>query len=258
MSSYITDDKALLCSLPFALARDDDKENLAAAVANELVKLIVSTDNAAVFPRIDKLPEQALDILAYDLKIDWYEADAPIRNKRRAVKDCILVHKYKGTKYAVETALKSVYDSAKVAEWFEYGGEPFHFRVSIFGSAGSGLKTLYLKIQYAKNLRSVMDNVVFILSPSDIEIFAGARLAALEKQICAALKSQNNDVFTVKNLYYAGLIRGAGAKYFTVRLGVDIPPADPRVLVMSAGGRSMQCVKHIWSRLGTANREGSI
>ncbi len=250
MSSYLNDDKALLCSLPFALARDDDKKSLAAAIAKELVKLIVSTDNAAIFPRIDKLPEQALDILAYDLKIDWYEADAPIGNKRRAVKDCILVHKYKGTKYAVETALLSMYNSAAVTEWFEYGGEPFHFRVKVFGSTGSGLKTLHLKIQYAKNLRSVMDSVEFVLTPdSDIEIFVGARLAALEKWICAALINQNDDVFTVKKQYYAGLICGAKVKQITVHSELDIPPAEPFRCKMSAGGGLLQSEKHIWARL---------
>ncbi len=188
MSSYITDENALLCSLPFALARDGDKESLAAAVAGELVKVIGYTDMAAIFPQIEKLPEGVIDILAHDLDISWYDAAAPLKNKRAAVRDCILVHKYKGTKYAVETALKSMYNSAEVQEWFEYGGEPFHFRVSVYGSTGSGLKTLYLKIQYAKNLRSVMDNIEFTLIPDkNFETYVGWRLCkSIFMQDCPA------------------------------------------------------------------------
>ena len=227
MSSYISDADALVASLPYSITRDTDKEQLAQVVAEELVKNVNFTDYSAIFPRIDELPEEVLDILAYDLKIDWYEADAPVWNKRQAVKDCILVHKFKGTKYAVETALRSMYNSAEVTEWFEYDGEPFHFRVNVYGSTGSGLKTLYLKIQYAKNLRSVMDSVQFTLIPEkDIEVFIGSRLAMLDKQICTSLESRNEDVFTVSDNYRAGIAYSGRTKEIKVFSYFDVPSAD--------------------------------
>jgi len=220
MSKLITDEKALLCSLPFALARDDDKDKLAAAVARELVRVVGFSDMAAIFPQIEKLPEGVLDILAHDLDVSWYDASAPLKNKRAAVRDCILVHKYKGTKYALETALKSMYNSARVQEWFEYGGEPFHFRVSVYGSTGSGLKTLYLKIQYAKNLRSVMDNIEFTLIPDkNFEMYVGSRLAALQKHIYARLSGGNNDVFAARGQHYYRAVLIEKNKHILARLG---------------------------------------
>ena len=213
MSRFVTEKDALLASFPYSLTRDDDKEKLADTIAEELIKTIAQSEYAAVFPRVDELPEEVLDILATDLKIQWYEIDAPIWNKRQAVKECMLVHKYKGTKYAVETALRSMYNSAEVKEWFEYGGEPFHFQVTVYGSNGSGLKTLYLKILYAKNLRSVMDDVKFVLIPEkEIDAIFGAQIASIKKRIGMQLSSESEDIYTTSGINCTGISMSARIK----------------------------------------------
>lgn len=206
MSKLITEKDALLAAFPYSLTRDTDKVKLADAVASELIKTVAQSEYAAVFPRVDELPEKVLDILAADLKIQWYEIDAPIWNKRQTVKECMLVHKYKGTKYAVEAALRSMYNSAEVKEWFEYGGEPFHFQVKVYGSNGSGLKTLYLKIQYAKNLRSVMDDVKFVLIPEkEIDAVFGAQIASIKKRIGMELISETEDIYSTDGISNVGI-----------------------------------------------------
>lgn len=196
MSRLITDEKALIAAFPYSLSRDDDKEKIAEAVSCELVKSVAASEKASIFPAIDTLPEDVLDILAYDLKCEWYEPDASIRNKRQAVKECILVHRYKGTKYAVETALHSMFDSAEVQEWFQYGGDPFHFKVKVYGSTSSNLKKLYIKIHYAKNIRSVMDDVVFVLIPEKaIEAFFGITLSSWKKRYGIGFYHSSSDIF---------------------------------------------------------------
>ena len=45
------------------------------------------------------------------------------------MKNCGKVHKALGTKWAVENVIKTYFGTGKVEEWFEYGGEPGHFRV---------------------------------------------------------------------------------------------------------------------------------
>lgn len=196
MSRLITDPKALIASFPYSVARDEDKEKVAEAVSEELVKTIAASDNARIFPAVDTLPEEVLDTLAYDLKCDWYEPDAPVWNKRQAIRECMLVHRYKGTKYAVETALHSMFNVAEVQEWFQYSGEPFHFKVKVYGSTSANLKKLYVKIQYAKNIRSVMDDVVFVLVPEKaIESFFGAALTSWKKSFGVNFAHSSSDVF---------------------------------------------------------------
>lgn len=219
MSNHITDSSALIAAFPHSLSRDSDKERLARAIASELVGTLSKTESVEIFPKIDELPEEVLDILAYDLKVDWYEPEADIKYKRQAIKECLIVHKYKGTKFAVETALRSMYNSAEVKEWFEYGGEPFHFTVKVYGSTSSGLRTLYLKIQYAKNLRSVMDNVEFELVPDKaVETFFGAQIASIQKNIRAKLVDMSDDIFTAEN----GLMFGFTANMMAKTISASI------------------------------------
>lgn len=185
MSKLITEKDALLAAFPYSLTRDTDKVKLADAVASELIKTVAQSEYAAVFPRIDELPEEVLDILAADFKIQWYEVDAPVWNKRQAVKECMLVHKYKGTKYAVETALRSIYDNAKVVEWNQYNGPPFHFKVYIYdtGSDEEKRKRVLTNVQYYKNVRSVLDETVFII---DINAESGFSVKTL---LCGKIKT---------------------------------------------------------------------
>lgn len=191
MSKYVTDSKSILETFPQALTRDDDKRKLAESISDSIAQLMSDTDKAAIFTQIDSLDEALLDILAADFKVDWYDNQGTIDEKRRVIRGCIDVHRYKGTKYAVETALKSVYDNVTVSEWFEYGGAPYHFKVTIYDSANDVEKRtrILAKIQYYKNLRSVLDGVVFVVGTSaEMPLKVGIRAGAIYKRIGSEVK----------------------------------------------------------------------
>lgn len=204
MSNFLNEKDALLGSFPYSLSRDTNKEQLAEAIAVELIKTVAHTDNAAVFSRIDELKEEVLDMLAADLKIDWYDVESPVWYKRQTVKECILVHKYKGTKYAVETALHSMFMSAEVQEWFEYGGEPYHFKVVVYGQTSSNLKKLNSKLLYAKNLRSVLDEVKFVLITDPIDVYAGMAIASQAISKKSEFNIDDDEIFTSDGNFYFG------------------------------------------------------
>lgn len=200
MSKLISETSALLSTFPYALSRDDSKEKLAESIVNSIVRTISDSDKAKVLSRVDELPEDVLDLLAYDFKVDWYEQEAEIKYKRQAIKESLLVHRYKGTKYAVETALHSLFKSAEVQEWFKYGGEPFHFMVTVYGSTRAKLGELYLKIQYAKNLRSVLDTVEFRLLPDGFfEIFCGIKNVSSVKRLKVVFEDKSKSLFAANN-----------------------------------------------------------
>lgn len=215
MSKRIDTGENLLGSFPYSLSRDDDKNKVAECIADELAKTVTDTEMAKIFPTIDSLPETVLDMLAYDLKVEWYEYNAPIKNKRITIKECILVHKHKGTKFAVEAAVHSLYDRANVQEWFEYSGEPFHFRIKVYGSSSGGIKTLGQKILYAKNLRSVLDSVAFVLVPeSDLNVYVGMANAALKKSDKAEIISDDEPVYSTQAVeIFAGTITDGISKH---------------------------------------------
>lgn len=118
---------------------------------------------------IDNLPADALPHLAEQYHITghegWLYATTELE-KRNLIKSAIKIHRYKGTKYALEEIFKTLNIVGKVIEWFEYGGDPYHFRVQF------DVDTLFEEtfeneildlINENKNVRSVLESLIFHL-----------------------------------------------------------------------------------------------
>lgn len=164
MSKTVTTD-ALLSVFPAALGADKHLYALASSVATSLVKLYKSGDLAALYTRIDCLNGDILDILAYDFKIDWWDASYSVAEKRRLFKSCWDVHRKLGTPAAIVSAISSIYPNVSVREWWQYGGKPYRFRLSI--DTGGELfdsekfSSVVEKTRFYKNLRSILEEVDF-------------------------------------------------------------------------------------------------
>lgn len=129
MNNYgITRDN-LLRTLPDVLKNDKKMYALATVIADLLSGQVDEIRKLKIYSQIDNLPEPLLDILAYDFKVDWYGYDYDIDVKRAQLKDSFNVHRHLGTRGAVERALSDIYPGTEVEEWFDYGGDPYHFRV---------------------------------------------------------------------------------------------------------------------------------
>ena len=192
MSKLITEKDALIATFPYSLSRDTDKLKLAVTVADGLVEMSVQLEYAMIFSRVDELPEEILDILAVDLNIQWYDNEADIECKRSTIKECMHINKYKGTKYAIEKALKSVYDDVRVIEWNEYGGEPYHYKIIIYDSSNDREKRdrVLDKVKYYKNLRSVLEETIFETGiNTDIAVLAAFKTCGIHKRIGCEVKN---------------------------------------------------------------------
>ncbi len=182
----------ILRTLPPVLKKDKCFAALGEVIAEQLVKNRELSDRTIIYPAIDKLSEDVLDALAYDLNVSWYDYEGSLSEKRKTIQECMQVHQYKGTKYAVETALRSVYETIRVTEWFEYGGEPYHFKVIIYDSSNDKEKRarVLAKVQYYKNLRSVLEETIFEIGiTSDIDVKAAFCPGGLYKKIYCEVKN---------------------------------------------------------------------
>ena len=120
---------------------------------------------------IDNLPSDALPHLAEQYHITGNEGWLQCRNddeKRDLIKRSIEVHRYKGTKYAIEEIFKTLNIVGNVEEWFNYGGKPYYFKVilqifnrSINEETEEKLRAL---INEYKNERSWLEQIEFYLS----------------------------------------------------------------------------------------------
>ena len=174
----------LLRALPEVLRNDESMAALAASVAQVLAQRPEEIQRLAIYPRIDELPEELLDILAYDFKVDWWDADYTLEEKRRTLKDSWRVHRMLGTKAAVETAISAIYPDTKVREWFDYGGEPYHFQLLIDATyedvSPAKHKRVLDRVEYYKNLRSVLDDVEYYDAGGSATLYFGAAFIGSE------------------------------------------------------------------------------
>lgn len=150
---------------PAVLEQDPGVKAMGEGAAEALAEHSGQLAQCGIYNRIDLLQEDLLDILAQDLKVDWYDTNYTLEEKRRIIKGCFRVHRLKGTKAAVEEGLRAVYPDTVVQRWWEYDGEPYHFRLQINSTFEQVDRAKHEKIMerlgYYKSLRDVLDEVEY-------------------------------------------------------------------------------------------------
>jgi len=147
--------------IPPNLLTDQNIKALIEAIEPEFEKVKQQIINVLIYPRIDELSEEVLDLLAYQFHIEGYDLATDITEKRNLIKKSIQLHKYKGTKYAIEEVLKALNLEGQIKEWFEYGGQPYRLKVDTDISSHNfiDLKKLIELINEYKNVRSHLEEL---------------------------------------------------------------------------------------------------
>ena len=174
-------------TLPPALRSDPFVVALSEALAELLAARPAEIDRLLIYPAIDTLDEPLLDILARDFKVDWWDPEYSLEEKRRTLKDSWRVHRLLGTRAAVETAISAIYPHTQVLEWFEYGGEPYHFRLDInitndtIDSAKQ--RRVLERMNFYKSLRSHNDGVTYFVEAEPAIVRAAASAPGLTEAL---------------------------------------------------------------------------
>ncbi|WP_319403137.1 phage tail protein I [uncultured Anaeromusa sp.] len=148
--------------LPPSIRGDPQVQAAAAALDGELAKVTSLIQETFLLARIDELSEPVLDLLAWQLHVDFYEpVGFSIEKKRALVKQSIAWHRKKGTPWAVEQVLSAAFAHSEVKEWFEYNGSPYRFKVMTIDSLpdDAAYQNLVKAINTVKNTRSWLDGI---------------------------------------------------------------------------------------------------
>jgi phage tail P2-like protein len=144
-----------------SMQQDKTTQGMSVAVNSQLLNLSNATNLILIYSKIDYLSEDILDILAWQFNCTWYDSKATLTEKRKIIKTALLVHKTRGTRFAVEEVVKSYFDDAQVVEWFEYGGDPYTFKVVVKNGIEPELAERFTKsVNAVKNVRSRMDELI--------------------------------------------------------------------------------------------------
>lgn len=148
--------------LPQFMRNDRNAKAFAYAVQSQLNAVSVNIEHARLYSRIDKLSDEILDELAWQFNIAEYRNDYDIAIKRELVKGCMEMHYKRGTVAAVEDIVTKIFGNAVVEEWFDYGGEPYHFRIITenVSSTDEMLQEVTNVVKETQNVRSYLEAVI--------------------------------------------------------------------------------------------------
>lgn len=125
----------------------------------------------------DKMPEWRLDELARDENLFWYDYTASLSVKREMIKSARQVYAMLGTVAGSQRAARDCASDATIQEWWEYGGEPAHFRIfSRMGEAAENAAAMVQSVNSVKRLSSVLEGIYVDLYPLTTQLYVGHAL----------------------------------------------------------------------------------
>lgn len=154
--------------LPEGLRDDVSALGIAYAVCRQIEKWCVFNDGIMIYYMIASLPDEILDLMAAEYRTPAYSTKYSTDVKRTLIADTMLYFMKLGTPMAVRRIITSIFQSGTVSEWFEYGGEPHHFRINISNPnvGPNDLDEFVRQLRSVKRLSSWLDS---ISSKLDIE-----------------------------------------------------------------------------------------
>ena len=112
--------------------QDAQTRALGAAWDKAFRKLVEYAERVSMtFAFVMELDEEMADHLCLSLDIKGYKADLSLQKKRLLIRSALLNYSRMGTKAALEDAVGIIHGGATVQENWEYGGQPYYFRVAV-------------------------------------------------------------------------------------------------------------------------------
>ena len=158
--------------------QDVQTRALGAAWDQAFRKLVDYAERVSMtFAFVMELDEEMADHLCLSLDIKGYKADLSLQKKRLLIRSALLNYSRMGTKAALEDAVSIIHGGTTVQENWEYGGQPYFFRVVIDAAQErvtvNPVDRLLDTIMEYKNVRSWLQGItVDVIEPGSTYIGA--------------------------------------------------------------------------------------
>lgn len=165
-------DTGLIKGLPPGIAEQHWVKVLDAVFRERQKRELEAVRKVFVYTAIDSAPENILDILAVQFKVDWYRDDYPIDTKRRVIKTAMEVRRYCGTEWAVRQAVSAIYPNSEIVEWYDYNGTPGHWRLRVNITENADIAYYTIKrmeslLGYAKRCTAHLERILYTAAPKE-------------------------------------------------------------------------------------------
>ena len=169
--------------------RDDEAVRAFSLAVNELIRGPGgSVKRLREGDQIDNLSSKELDEMAWEMSLEWYDPTMELENKRATLKAATLLKEKSGTKWAVTEAVKAAYGVEPViSEWFEYGGEPGHFRAKLEANQTFDFAKILKAIGYVKRASAHLDEVE-LTTDEAMDLYCGFAIIVVKEYETAMSK----------------------------------------------------------------------
>ncbi len=152
--------------MPEVLRKDMAVQAASYALRETVRMLLEKVSRASVYAMLDTMPDEIVDLLAEEFRAQYYDTSLPVEDKRGAVKKALLWHCRAGTVSAVQELTNFVWksSSAKVQEWFDYGSDPYLFRIMLDTDMSideEKIDAFLAAMWKVKNTRSHLESITF-------------------------------------------------------------------------------------------------
>ncbi|WP_302360359.1 phage tail protein I [uncultured Megasphaera sp.] len=150
--------------LPSSISSDEEVQALSDVVTKKLLHINANINALLLWKDLSIYDDTVLLHLAWGMHTDLYDEGLARQTREQMIRSSILWHMKKGTLYSVELALRMVFKTGIVEEWFNYGAAPYHFRVRGVTESIENedkINKLLGLINLSKNLRSWCDSIEF-------------------------------------------------------------------------------------------------
>lgn len=117
--------------LPENLSSQLETQAFAYALGRQVERLCAWADRARVYAEVGALSEEILDVLALELRTPAYDQSYSVEVKRALIEGTMTFYTSLGTPAAADRILEIIFSAGRIEEWYEYSGEPHHFRAYI-------------------------------------------------------------------------------------------------------------------------------
>ena len=157
---------------------------LAFAVREEKRRIMDEAARTRTMAMIDMLPEKILDVLAAELRTPAYSESYPMETKRALIKGTLTFYKKLGTPSAVNWVIQAIFGNGHVEEWFDYGGQPYYFKLEIevpeTGITAEQQAEILRGVLFCKNVRSWLENTDYF-NEATAEIYVGTYTGTINR-----------------------------------------------------------------------------
>lgn len=147
--------------LPSSLS-DNKLLAISAGIDRVLNRINQKIPRCYIYKNMESTYPEVIDELYWEWHVDYYSEGLTLDKKIKLIRNSYINHKRKGTKWAVENMLNDILSGYSLIEWFEYGGNPYYFKILTENEIPSGevLAAISKAVKITKNERSHFEGVV--------------------------------------------------------------------------------------------------